>query len=291
LSKMESFIRSKYESRRWAMEGPPPRDPSTLDGGAPAPAAAPPPTFPIRTASPSHRTSASITNRHAVATNPTITLRQPGGHQLLSASHMNQPARSIAPPQTHPVTPSAPAQPAPPPQPQNDLFTLDFHAPSPTATSSGQSAQPKKDVKSDILSLFSSPAAPAATPAFNPQATSSFTPSPWGTPQQQQQPVAQQPGFVQTTSMMGSNGAGMWGVNSGWAAPAAPSQNNLWGNPGPAPAQTGFAVNPLANTNNVWAGSAAPNPGGDLFSTPFASTTTNTQKKDDVFGDLWGGFK
>ncbi|KAJ8703279.1 ARF GAP with effector function(s) [Pleurotus ostreatus] len=289
--KMESFIRSKYESRRWAMEGPPPRDPSTLDGGAPAPAAAPPPTFPIRTASPSHRTSASITNRHAVATNPTITPRQPGGHQLLSASHMNQPARSIAPPQTHPVTPSAPAQPAPPPQPQNDLFTLDFHAPSPTATSSGQSAQPKKDVKSDILSLFSSPAAPAATPAFNPQATSSFTPSPWGTPQQQQQPVAQQPGFVQTTSMMGSNGAGMWGVNSGWAAPAAPSQNNLWGNPGPAPAQTGFAVNPLANTNNVWAGSAAPNPGGDLFSTPFASTTTNTQKKDDVFGDLWGGFK
>ncbi|KAF8439314.1 hypothetical protein L210DRAFT_3402416, partial [Boletus edulis BED1] len=29
--KMESFIRSKYESRRWAMDGPPPSDPSVLD--------------------------------------------------------------------------------------------------------------------------------------------------------------------------------------------------------------------------------------------------------------------
>jgi hypothetical protein len=33
-SKIESFIRSKYESRRWAMEGAPPSDPSTLEGGA-----------------------------------------------------------------------------------------------------------------------------------------------------------------------------------------------------------------------------------------------------------------
>lgn len=273
------------------MEGPPPRDPSTLDGGAPPPAAAPVPASPIRTASPSHRASASISNRHAIATHPvTVTSRQPGGHQLLSASHMNQPARSIAPPQTQSVAPAVSTQPAPPPPPQNDLFSLDFHAPSPTATSSAQPAQPKKDVKSDILSLFSSPAAPAATPAFTPQATASFASSPWGA-SQQQQPVAQQPGFAQTTSMVGSNGTGMWGVNSGWAAPAAPSQNNLWGNLGPAPAQTAFTANPLANTNNVWAGSAAPNAGGDLFSTPFASTTTNTQKKDDVFGDLWGGFK
>jgi hypothetical protein len=29
--KMESFIRSKYESRRWAMEGPRPEDPSVLE--------------------------------------------------------------------------------------------------------------------------------------------------------------------------------------------------------------------------------------------------------------------
>ncbi|KAF4566495.1 hypothetical protein EYR36_011926 [Pleurotus pulmonarius] len=271
------------------MEGPPPRDPSTLDGGAPPPAAAPAPASPIRTASPSHRASASITNRHAIVAHPTTatTSRQPGGHQLLSASLMNQPHRSIAP-QTPSVAPAASTQPAPPPPPQNDLFSLDFHAPSPTATPSAQPV--KKDVKSDILSLFSSPAAPAATPAFTPQATASFASSPWGAPQQQQ-PIAQQPGFAQATSMVGSNGTGMWGVNSGWAAPAATSQNSLWGNSGATPAQTAYTANPLANTNNVWAGSANPNASGDLFSTPFASTTINTQKKDDVFGDLWGGFK
>jgi stromal membrane-associated protein len=32
--KIESFVRSKYESRRWAMDGPPPADPSVLDGDA-----------------------------------------------------------------------------------------------------------------------------------------------------------------------------------------------------------------------------------------------------------------
>ena len=32
-SKMESFIRSKYELKRWAMEGPPP-DPETLESGS-----------------------------------------------------------------------------------------------------------------------------------------------------------------------------------------------------------------------------------------------------------------
>ncbi len=37
--KIESFIRSKYESRRWAKDGPPPADPSVLDGGESAPAA------------------------------------------------------------------------------------------------------------------------------------------------------------------------------------------------------------------------------------------------------------
>jgi hypothetical protein len=32
-SKIESFIRSKYESKRWAMDGPPPSDPSVLEQG------------------------------------------------------------------------------------------------------------------------------------------------------------------------------------------------------------------------------------------------------------------
>ncbi|KAH9982048.1 hypothetical protein BGW80DRAFT_1261212 [Lactifluus volemus] len=53
--KIESFIRSKYESRRWALDGPPPSDPAVLEGGqataeaasepSPAPNPAPKSTF------------------------------------------------------------------------------------------------------------------------------------------------------------------------------------------------------------------------------------------------------
>ena len=34
-SKIESFIRSKYESKRWAMDGPLPEDPKVLESIVP----------------------------------------------------------------------------------------------------------------------------------------------------------------------------------------------------------------------------------------------------------------
>ena len=63
-----------------------------------------------------------------------------------------------------------------------------------------------------------------------------------------------------------------------WNAPAAQ----------PAPAQP--AQQSLFNTNDIWASSGAANAnaagaGGDLFG------STLPAKKDDVFGDIWGGFK
>lgn len=116
-------------------------------------------------------------------------------HALLSTARARTGAQAV-------LTP--PAQPEPAPSPpvaataQADLFSLDFHAPAP----SQEPQQPKKDAKADILSLF------ASTPAA----------------QQQQQPVQSQ--FGGPTSMVGQNGTGMWGVQSGWAgtqasAPAA----------------------------------------------------------------------
>lgn len=167
----------------------------------------------------------------------------------------------------------------------NDLFTLDFHNPTPPAAQQ----QPKKDVKQDILSLFSTPA--QAAPAMNafgataPPAAANV----WGSfaSAAPTQPVA-----ATNTSMMGNAGTSMWGAGSGWNAPAAPPQNNLWG----APTITNNAQTPNAaqqqsffNTNDVWASSApsAPAPGGDLFN----SSLPGMAKKDDVFGDIWGGFK
>ncbi|KAJ7630328.1 hypothetical protein FB45DRAFT_532490 [Roridomyces roridus] len=268
--KMESFIRSKYESRRWALDGPPPPDPSVLDSGAavaeePAPAAISPPAAatpdPIGWASPSP----------PLTSNPSIT-RQPQPRQLISAGLSNNPLPLAKPPAQQQQAP-------PPPQPklQDDLFSLDFHAPAAPLTPPVQ-----KTAKQDILSLFSAPPA-QAQPAFGqfvqPQQVQA---SPWGAPVQQPQ---------QPQSMVGTNGTGMWGASSGWSAPQpAQQQSNLWGNPPAAVQQTPFGA---GDTSNVWGGmsSASAGAGADLFSTPFAQTQPAVPKKDDAFGDLWGGFK
>src|SRR6267154_1066454 len=131
---MESFIRSKYESKRWAMEGPVPDDPSVLDSGAPAIQAAP------ASEQPSSSLSHSATTRTFTPISTTGQRQQ--AHQLLSAKYANRPTKE---------TPSGPSQSTllPPLQaqaPENDLFSLDFRAP-PVSTSSVP--EPKKDVKQD----------------------------------------------------------------------------------------------------------------------------------------------
>jgi stromal membrane-associated protein len=287
-SKIESFIRSKYESRRWAMDGPPPSDPSVLDGAAAAePAEATPAPAPIAPPSSSSRPTHAQTPSTASARAQPIN-RQPQPHQLLSAGLAGRAVQPPAQPQSQPqVTTQTPAA-APAPSATNDLFTLDFHNPAPPAAQT--QAQPKKDVKQDILSLFSTPSQPAAQPSFGGQ----FGQVPaqqnvWGqfgsaappaqTHQQQQ---------AATTSMMGGAGTGMWGASSGWNAPpaGASAQASLWGS-APVASPPIQQQQSLLNTNDIWASSSSSSAGGgaDLF----GSSLTN--KKDDAFGDLWGGFK
>ncbi|KAJ7171687.1 hypothetical protein C8R43DRAFT_979062 [Mycena crocata] len=284
--KMESFVRSKYESRRWALDGPPPPDPSVLDSEAgiaedAADTALTPPVAatpdPIGWGAPSPpRTSNSSLNR------------QPQPRQLISPGHTNTNTRTAAPLMKPPPQQQDPAPAPPKPNPQEDLFTLDFHAPAAPA-----SPPPPKNAKQDILSLFSTPtAAPAMSPQYG-QFTQQQQASGWGAPAQQSfQPQPSQP-----QSMMGNNGTGMWGASSGWAAPQPPQQQNLWGAPSPPAQQTPFGATQqtpfaAADTNNVWGGmvSAGPAASADLFSTPFGQSQP-AQKKDDAFGDLWGGFK
>ncbi|KAI8983282.1 hypothetical protein BD414DRAFT_463218 [Trametes punicea] len=297
--KMESYIRSKYESRRWAREGPPPEDPSVLETDAPpSPAAAPAPSA----ASPTtHTPRSSVSAR----TQPTQT------HQLLSASvaasrQAAASAPALAPPQQQQQPARAQVQPQQqqqqqqqPPSAAMDLFSLDFHAPA-SAGPQVQQGQPKKDVKSEILSLFS--AAPAsAPPAQNvfggglgaPSATQSQfgawgaqPAAAWGAagtggygqPQQQQQPAV-----AQQTSMMGNAGVGLWGASSGWngAPSAVPAQSNIWGS---SAAAASTQQQSLFSTSDVWS-----TPATGTAAAPTA--TASAQKKDDVFGDIWGGFK
>ncbi|KAJ7714571.1 hypothetical protein DFH07DRAFT_934561 [Mycena maculata] len=290
--KMESFVRSKYESRRWALDGPPPPDPSVLDSQAglaeesvvdtaPAPPAAATPDPPGWGLPSAPR-----------ASNPNIN-RQPQPRQLISAGLTNNgPAAPLMKPPPQQQTPAAPpAQ----PKPQEDLFSLDFHAPAAPV-----SPPAPKNAKQDILSLFSTP---APAPMMSP-------PSQFGQFQQQQQaspwgaaPVQQQPVQMQPQSMAGTNGTGMWGASSGWAAPQQPQQQNLWGAPQQRPSfgapqqAPAYAQQPSFGVadSNVWGGMVSAGSAGgsvDLFSTPFAQTQpTAGVKKDDAFGDLWGGFK
>ncbi|TFK38632.1 hypothetical protein BDQ12DRAFT_630382 [Crucibulum laeve] len=281
--KMESFIRSKYESRRWALDGPPPTDPSVLESGAGslAPVQSPPqPTAP--TTRISHAPTNSIST-HQVA--PPITTRQPQPHQLLSTGHTNRQSPAVSPSLTPVAVPIAT-----PPQPkasENDLFSLDFHAltsSNPVNNSSATQA-PKKDVKQDILSLFSVPAPATAAPSGFGQFGTPATTSPWGAQVQQPQQPQQQ------TSMVGANGVGAWGASSGWTSAAAmPPQQSVWGNAGLSAVQQ--PQTSLFNTSDVWGSSApAPPAGQDLFGSSFTSTSSTVPKKDDAFGDIWGGFK
>ncbi|TFY70149.1 hypothetical protein EVG20_g2856 [Dentipellis fragilis] len=294
--KIESFIRSKYESRRWARDGPPPSDPSALEDGTSTESAAEAPPAPVT--QPSSRSTHAPTNSLSAprpaspATRTPVTARQPQPHQLLSAQHIRgqSAARSIP----SPAAVSQPVQqPAPAPQvkaPENDLFSLDFHAPTPSASIHNATTEmPKKDVKQDILSLF-------ATPSQQPQAAfGGFAPtapvqqSPWAqsanTFAQQQPPAAPAPG-----QQVGS----AWGVGFGWnaqaSAAAMPGQNNVWGASTPA-AQPTSSQQAMFNTNDIWGstGNTTGSAGGDLFGSMGSSNTV--QKKDDAFGDIWGGFK
>lgn len=273
-SKMESFIRSKYESRRWALDGPPPSDPSVLDDVNPTNQVPEPP---LATVSPSHTVNSSNNTLSRTTMSPPLTTRQPQPHQLLSAAvaadrrvQLPLVAPSVAVPTAAEAQPKAP-------EIGNDLFNLDFHSPPSLSSNPNSTAttQPKKDVKQDILSLFSTnPAAPQSNMFGQIQSPTSAWDS-FGVPQAQPQPM----------SMIGTNGVGAWGTSSGWSptAPALPTQDNLWENPTPSQQK------PLdLFGSDIWGGSSTASGSGMDSS---GSGGRNSQKKDDAFGDIWGGFK
>ena len=276
---MESFIRSKYETRRWALDGPPPSDPSVLEDGSSVPESAPP--------APLQETAASRAGGSRSTASPPPPTRQLQPHQLLSTAVAADRRGQQAPSVVHPTKeqPQVQQPQAKQLEPENDLFSLDFHAPpvsSPTA-----SQQPsRKDAKQDILSLFSTPST-NQPPTMSHNNTFGQIQSPtsaWhSAPTQPQQPV-------QVTSMMGTNGVGAWGTSSGWNPPA-PAQGNLWGNPTPA-AALAQPKQPDLFGSDLWGGSSNAMGGSTVWgSTGTSATAAPTAKKDDAFSDIWGDFK
>ncbi|WWC90882.1 uncharacterized protein L201_005819 [Kwoniella dendrophila CBS 6074] len=182
--KIESFIRSKYESRRWAMEGPQPRDPSVLEnGGGSAPAAEiprPTPTSTSTAAPPqpapkshqSHpllsRTAKPVPSPAPAAPAPIVDLFGSDEPPSLAApvnttqapSQAQTTSAAAAPGSTAGSQPPQPTQTqAPAPAQGSSIFDLDFRTPTPQS----QPQQQPKNAKADIMSLFSSSTSPPIT--------------------------------------------------------------------------------------------------------------------------------
>ena len=198
---------------------------------------------------------------------PAISTRHTQPHQLLSAQY----ARGQAISQSTPVQATSTPAPAPAPVPsssENDLFSLDFHAP-PVNTTPTTAPSSRKDAKQDILSLFGAQAAP----------------SPWSQPQATQLQSQPLPPFSNATP--GSSSTTNWNVGHNWSNPVPPVQVNVWG--ATTPAQQPSL---LGSGSDVWGeptGSlAGVNPGAFGPSASAKNTQTN---KEDVFGDIWGSFK
>jgi len=230
------------------MDGPPPSDPSTLEQSSdnqPSQESSVPPKAPVSNPNAAPSPAPLLLTSNTVAP-PT---KQP--HNLLSSTHARGSSLAASASQANPAATTN----------QNELFSLDFSAPAIITSSE----TPKKDVKQDILSLFSANPVPVAQSIMV---------------QQNQQ------------SLVGVGGPAMWGADS-WSTPVSnPSQgipdNNVWATSGPA-ASTNTQYNANLSSQNIWGGPTSfqsPANTSEQFGAP-----AKPAPKDDAFGDLWGSFK
>lgn len=174
-AKIENFIRTKYELKRWVMDGPMP-DPATLDadGDDDVPLSLVKEKQAIEKKETACKTSVGRSSRPA----PEI--------DLIGGS-------DPAPPRASSGQPTGKAAPAPPKATTKDsLLGLDFLGesaapPRPASTpgsATGQPAQSRPDLKQSILSLYASAPKPAQQPQQNNQQNNAF--GGMGSPQQSQ---------------------------------------------------------------------------------------------------------
>lgn len=251
--KIESFIRSKYELRKWVRGDKPPVDPRSLDNN------------------PSQSQAQHKTSRYSPVTvqvnslGPSSASSQPQSHSLLSSnfssnansSHIALKTTSIQPPVQ---TLSEPLE--------DGFFSLDFHNPSMSLTSTGATNPTKQDVKQDILSLFSSTS--PNTEAFGQSST--LPGYPWNTTQVQKQ---------QQSSTDSANSALGGGTCSGYSGFPTSFQVNPWCTSSPALSQQHSRVDISGSSSTRTL--VAPR---DVLSTTVGTSNTKG-RKDEAFGEIW----
>ncbi|SNX84616.1 related to AGE2 - ADP-ribosylation factor and GTPase activating protein effector [Melanopsichium pennsylvanicum] len=307
--KIESFIRSKYESRRWAKDGPVPNDPSSLDGENSSDTA----TATVVTAVSKSGGSADITATGSATSNKQQ--QKQSAIDLLddptpSASQTVKTQISVNKPTSQTSTTTASAAAAlTSNKPSNSgvgggggIFDLDWHEPSATSPTSsnttGVVGGNSTKGKNDIMSLFGSkPSAPA--PALASVSSSDNAYGDFGS-------------FSSALPTTNNNNTAIAG-KSGLAADlntsfggldlgSSAQQNNV--NSSSNNANGGFGLNPWSSgmTTNATSAGGGSGARGGLFdtqdvwgssiNTTTATTTSSTLKpKDDAFADIWGDFK
>lgn len=168
-SKIENFIRTKYESKRWVMEGPIP-DPSTLDAEGDD-------DVPLSLVKEKHAIERS-TSQRASAGQPSgpSQIRRAQQPDLFGGDASPPPRAVSAAPVSRPP-PKAEAAPPKQTKPADSLLGLDFfgtEAPAPNRPSSAAptpGTQSRPDLKQSILSLYAS--APRPQPQQQPSHASS----------------------------------------------------------------------------------------------------------------------
>lgn len=167
--KVESFIRSKYESRRWAMDAPVPQDPSVLDQGTGS--------APITT-----QTTEATSASRAAASPPGPASSQRKSNALLDLLGEDETTAKVTPvptaapvlnqAQTPATVPAGRGTTAANTGASSSLFDLDWDGPS-SSTGLAAAQQPSSSsnmtsgmrAKNEILSLFSAPPPPKVNSA------------------------------------------------------------------------------------------------------------------------------
>ncbi|WVN88613.1 uncharacterized protein L203_103824 [Cryptococcus depauperatus CBS 7841] len=254
--KIESFIRSKYESRRWAMDIPLPSDPQTLlsQSSASAPPPAAPQPTPTSTAPPP--VPAHLPKTHPLLSRSVAASKAAPAAKSTAAPPVNlfgQESSSTAAPVPTLASAPAPTETAQSAHPQSSIFDLDFRPPSASASAPTSAPASAGNKKANIMSLFSNPPPSAPNPyaTWNGGITSSAMPTQM---QATQAPVA------------GSSNiwSGVHADQNAWGTPAqaaqAQVQSNIAPSPWSQPASNTLSGNGFdSSSDNPWA------PGGGFF--------------------------
>lgn len=176
-AKIENFIRTKYESKRWVMDGPMP-DPATLDTEGDD-------NVPLSIVQEKAKIERSTSQRQATGQQ---SRPQPPPAPRANVNLFDDFAPPPVRPSTADIPSTRPTQTAPPapkpaPKPQDSLLGLDFFGstpsagvarPSSAAANPGATANSRGDLKSSILSLYATAPKPQAAPQNQPVREPSF---------------------------------------------------------------------------------------------------------------------